>query len=468
MAALRVCRVLADHAGGRVLNLALTCFALALIGLGLRRPFIWVLFYLYIDILAPQKFAGAQLGMIPVSLVAFVLAVIGWAFFDDKQNVRFSFRQALMVVLLIYCGISTQTADFAEAAAGKWDWVWKALVFAIFMPLTLTTRLRLEAASLVMVLTASAIIIEGAIKTLLGGGGYGKLSFFINDNTGLYEGSTLACVAIALIPLALWLSREGTIFPPDWRTRWYAYGLSLAAVLIPVGTEARTGLVCAGLLAMMMLRSVKNKGLYIGIMAVGALVALPLLPSSFSKRMDTIQNNKSDESASTRIAVWTWTLGYAADHPFGGGFEAYRGNKLTIRTQNTASEGGGVSSVQNGETHDQARAFHSAYFEMLGEQGWPGLILWLTIQISGIVQLEGVQRALRKSTDPRDKKDAAMAMALQQGQIVYMLGAGFVGIAFQPFIYMLIGLQIALVRQVGERRQRDDGMARRRMQIQGA
>jgi probable O-glycosylation ligase (exosortase A-associated) len=452
-----------------VLNLGLACFVLLLLALGLRRPFLWVLLYLYIDVLAPQKFPGAQLASIPISLVAFVLAVVGWAFFDDKTRVRFSMRQFLMVALLVYCGISTQTADFPEAAMGKWDWVWKALVFAIFMPLTLTTRLRLEAASLVMVLTASAIIIEGAIKTLLGGGGYGTLKFFINDNTGLYEGSTLACVAIALVPLALWLSREGTIFPPDWRTRWYGYALAFSAVLIPVGTEARTGLICAGLLAVMMLRSVKNRGLYIGMMAVGGMLALPLLPSSFSARMNTIQNNKSDESASTRIAVWTWTLNYAADHPLGGGFQAYLSNKLVVHTQAAESDGGGVTTMKNDSTVDQARAFHSSYFEMLGEQGWPGLILWLTIQISGIVQLEGVQRRLRKSTDPRDRKDAAMALALQQGHIVYMVGAAFVGIAFQPFIYMLIALQIALVRQVGERRVRDDnGAALRRVQMQGA
>jgi probable O-glycosylation ligase (exosortase A-associated) len=451
-----------------VLNLGLACFVLLMLALGLRRPFIWVLLYLYIDILAPQKFPFAQLASIPVSLVAFVLAVVGWAFFDDKTRVRFSMRQFLLVLLLVYCGISTQMADFPEAAAGKWDWVWKALVFAIFMPLTLTTRLRLESASLVMVLTAAAIIIEGAIKTLLGGGGYGQLKFFINDNTGLYEGSTLACVAIALVPLALWLGREGTIFPPDWRTRWFTYGLAFAAVLIPVGTEARTGLICAGLMAVMMLRTVKNRGLYIGMMAVAGMLALPLLPSTFSKRMNTIENNKADESASTRIAVWGWTLGYVADHPFGGGFQVYLANKLTIRTQDAQAEGGGVTTMKTGETQDAARAFHSAYFEMLGEQGWPGLILWLTIQISGIVQLEGVQRRLRKSTDPRDRKDAGMAMALQQGHIVYMVGATFVGIAFQPFIYMLIALQIALVRQVGERRVREADGPLSRMRMQSA
>jgi hypothetical protein len=95
-----------------VLNLGLACFVLLMLALGLRRPFIWVLLYLYIDILAPQKFAGAQLASIPISLVAFVLAVVGWAFFDDKTRVRFSMRQALILLLLVYCGISTQMADF--------------------------------------------------------------------------------------------------------------------------------------------------------------------------------------------------------------------------------------------------------------------------------------------------------------------------------------------------------------------
>ena len=39
----------------RCLSLALTVFVLAFLALGLRRPFLWVLAYLYIDILAPQK-----------------------------------------------------------------------------------------------------------------------------------------------------------------------------------------------------------------------------------------------------------------------------------------------------------------------------------------------------------------------------------------------------------------------------
>ena len=43
--------------------------------------------------------------------------------------------------------------------------------FAIFLPFTLTTRLRIEGMALIMVLTAGAIIISAGMKTALGGGG---------------------------------------------------------------------------------------------------------------------------------------------------------------------------------------------------------------------------------------------------------------------------------------------------------
>ena len=70
---------------------------------------------------------------------------------DDKRDSRFTLRQGLIALLLVYCGLTTLTADYPESAVEKWAWVWKALVFAIFLPLTLTTRLRMESAALTMV-----------------------------------------------------------------------------------------------------------------------------------------------------------------------------------------------------------------------------------------------------------------------------------------------------------------------------
>ncbi|MDE2595367.1 MAG: O-antigen ligase family protein [Sphingomonadales bacterium] len=426
-----------------MLDIALAGFVSILMALGFRRPFIWVLAYLYIDIVAPQKISYFLLASLPVSLFAFTAALGGWLMADDKTDSRFTLRQALILLLLLYCGLTTLGADFPEEAAAKWSWVWKALVFAVFLPLTLRTRLRFEAAVLTMVLSAGSIIITGAIKTLVTGGGYDQLHFFVNDNTGLYESSIISTVAITIVPLIWWLVNHGTIYPRSPAVRLFAVALTFACLLIPVGTQARTGLLCIGLLAVLSLRTVKRRFLYLGAMAGLALVAIPFLPKTYTDRMSTIENHEADQSASTRLVVWQWTIDYAKEHPLGGGFDAFRGNKLRIETRSAQTDGTNTS-VKVGAVVDSARAYHSSYFEMLGEQGYPGLLLWLWIQALGVWQMERLRNRWKKRTGPGEQWQAPLAGALQQAQVIYLLGAAFVGIAYQPFILMLIAMQCAL------------------------
>lgn len=426
-----------------MLNLGLTAFFIALLVLGMKRPFLWVLCYLYIDIVAPQLISWGFLTRMPTSLIAFAAAFLGWLLFDDKRDSRFTWRQGVLVALLLYCAMTTLTADYPVEALSKWSWVWKAMVFAIFLPLTLRTRLRIEAVALAMVLSASALIIDGGIKTATGGGGYGSLIIFIENNTGLYEGSILSCVAIALIPVAIWLAKYGTIFPPDWRVWSFTVALVFACALIPVGTQARTGLICLGMLAVLYLRTSKHRIVIMAGMALVPVLAVPFLPASYLARMNTIENHQSDQSAGTRLGVWKWTMGYAREHPLGGGFEVYMSSKVAYDTVATQSSGNSVA-ISRTRVVEEGRAFHSSYFEMLGEQGYPGLALWLTLQISGLVQMELIRRRWKSRTGVDEAWVAPLAVSLQLAQVVYMVGSVFVGIAFQPFILMLIGLQCGL------------------------
>src|SRR3546814_754730 len=197
-----------------------------------------------------------------------------------------------MVMLLVYCGITTMQADFPVEAQVKWDWVWKALVWAIFLPLTLRTKLRIESLILIMLLSAGSIAIAGGLKTAAGGSGYGSLQLLHNENFGLYEGSIMSTVGIAIIPLILWYRRHGTIFPPDWRVSLFCFALCFACILLPVGTEARTGLVCLVVLAILSLRSVKHWLLYMIGAGLLAVASIPFLPQSFTERMETIEGYK--------------------------------------------------------------------------------------------------------------------------------------------------------------------------------
>jgi probable O-glycosylation ligase (exosortase A-associated) len=426
-----------------MLDVALVAFVAMFLAFGAKRPFLWVLAYIYIDAVAPQKIGWGLIQLLPLSLIAFIAAFAGWIFFDRKQGSRFTFRQALIGILLVYCACTTTIADFPVNALAKWDWVWKALLFAMFLPLTLRTRLRLEATALIMVLALGTIVINGAIKTALGGGGYGTLALLVRENAGLYEGSILSTAAIATIPLALWLARHGTIFRPDWRVRTFAVALIFASLLIPIGTAARTGLMCAALLAVLMLRSAKRRFLYAGLGAAALALAVPFLPQSYLNRMSTIDEHSEDESASTRVAVWMWTLDYVKTHPFGGGFDAYRSNSFTYRMPKITGTPPNTQVTYEFVT-DKARAYHSSYFEMLGEQGWPGLFLWLWLQLLGVWQMERIRWRFRKSEEGTRSWQWGLATALQQSQLTYLLGAAFVGIAYQPFMFMLVGLQCGL------------------------
>ena len=430
-----------------MLDLALLAFVGLMLLLGLKRPFLWVLTYIYIDIVMPQKIGWGIITSpsLKLSLVAFLAAFGGWLLLDAKRGGRFTARQGMIVLLLLWCLMTTLTAQFPEEAWAKWDWVWKALVFAAFLPLTLRTRLRIEAAVLFIVLAVGTIAINGGLKTVGGGGGYGALKLLVNDNAGIYEGSIISTAAIAIIPLALWLARHGTIFKPDWRVYGFTAGLIFACLLIPVGTSARTGLVAAGVLGVLLLRSVRHRFLYMGAATMLMLVAVPFLPASFTERMGTISQHEGDQSASTRLAVWKWTIDYARDHPLGGGFDAYRSNSFTYQTR-VVTGTGNSQAVEYQTVTESGRAYHSSYFELLGEQGYFGLGLWLVLQLLGLWHMERLRWRYGKRAGREGKASWqwGLASALQQAHVVYLVGAAFVGIAYQPFLFMLVGLQCAL------------------------
>src|ERR1700712_5326338 len=93
-------------------DLAFVGFLAALMGLALRRPFMFVLVYVYIDIVSPQRLTYYLLNSVQISMIAVVLCVAAWALADDKRNTRVGGRQLLILLLLLYCWLTTRTADF--------------------------------------------------------------------------------------------------------------------------------------------------------------------------------------------------------------------------------------------------------------------------------------------------------------------------------------------------------------------
>src|SRR3546814_12770525 len=87
---------------------------------------------------------------------------------------------------------------------------------------------------------------------------------------------------------------------------------------------------------------------------------------------------------------WTWD--YAKENPFGGGFDAYIQNHVRVVKAETAYEPDNPQEAEPSVYEEKSRAYHSSYFEMMGEQGYTGREMWRACQCIGLVQLELLRR----------------------------------------------------------------------------
>ncbi|MEM8826121.1 MAG: DUF5935 domain-containing protein [Pseudomonadota bacterium] len=418
-----------------------------------RVPYFMALGYLWVDFLQPQRMGYYIFNQLPVAMILGAGALISYLIFDKEKRFRFSALQALIVTLVAWATIVTYGWGIVADGTYKWDWATKALLFAAFLPFVLTTRRRIEAALAVILFSISAITISAGIKTLVGGGGYGNISLLVNNNTGLYEGSTLATTSLALVPLLWWFYKHNSLMKPSRLTFLITCGLTLSFGLITIGAEARTGFVAMGMLALLIWWRSKRKFVSGMALVIVALVAVPFLPQTFIDRMSTLETVSSDKSASTRLAVWAWTLDLVADKPLGGGFHVFKINKLTINMQRTVTENG-VTDVEEFTATDSARAFHSSYFEVLGELGYPGFAIWMTLVIAFFLKTRSIVRAEKRNRTNLPADSPALAdsdwassfgTAMSISVPVYMTGSLTVGIAFSPTFYHLVALTVAVV-----------------------
>jgi len=395
---------------------------------------------LYVDLTQPQRLSYYLFRGVPISLTIAIAAVLLFMA-DKKKNFWISLVQILMALFVIWFTITSERAIIQDGQVWfKWDAAWKSVLFGgVFLPFVLATRRRVEAAMAITVLCVSLVTVSGALKTLAGGGGYEQLHLIVDSNSGLYESSTIGAVAIAIIPLVLYLFNNSPLVRKTRLTRIAAYGLCAASILIVVGTEARTGLVCVVALAGMMFIRAKRKPLFLlGIVAATA-VAVPLLPDSFKARMLTIAAPNDEQSAATRTSVWGWTLRFSTTHPLGGGFRVSRLNRFVVDLPKK-DRFGTIVGVRHLEDH--ARAFHSAYFEVLAEQGWPGLAIYISILFLTLVQLGAMMRRYRRAAvEELWKHD--LAQAIYRSIVVLMVGGAFTDIAYQTTLYMLVAIGIA-------------------------
>jgi putative inorganic carbon (HCO3(-)) transporter len=422
-----------------ILSLLIWCILLYSLYIGLKRPYVFALLYLWLDFFRPQIVAPKGFEGTDVTIVIGLLAVVGLIVNAPSRIIRPGFDFLLLIFLAGWITLTTFTAVVQPGAWVKWDWAFKGLVFAALLGQFTQRREEFEAAVLVMIAASLHQILSYAIKTAFGGGGYqidlGVLGYM---TVGLGESSTLAVFCACILPIVAAFARHSIIIPNGRLRSWGSGALMLCCILAPIGTFARTALLSVSLSVLGL--AFRRRAALIAVLVSGMLViiALPIIAeSSWAQRMSSTFTYSRDTSAMGRVAVWLWTIDYVKDNPLGGGFFIDQTNQFAVDIDGNDGSDGGQLEIRG-------KAFHSIYFEVLGEQGWPGFMLYFWIVLLSIFRLFRVWRGTRSM--PGMEWEHEMAYAFLVGWAALLVGAAFVGIAWLPMMFLMMAFSNCIFR----------------------
>lgn len=412
-------------------SLFISAIFFALIFAGTATPFVFGLGYIWVDLFRPQDVSYFLIRSLPVSAIM-AAGTLGFYFLMDRKcPPKPGLTLILLVLFAVWITMTTTWAVAPNTAWRKWDWAFKAVLFGAMIPFLFRSRIQIEAFMLVYLFSISGTVMSFGAKTLASGGGYGLSLGLTSANSGLSESSTLAMVSISAIPMLLFLQKHSRIIP-EFRFRKLCFlGLIVIFLMAAVGSFARTGLVTAFVLAALYWWRNKNKMRNLMICLLTVAMVGVVSSDQWIDRMSTIKTFDADTSALGRIAAWKWTLEFVSANPQGGGFNSFVINRYTVMDA-------------NGEMLEiKGKAFHSSYFEVLGEHGYLGLAIFMLIIVTTFTNMRKARRLSKGLSCEEWISDLANSMFVSV--CVYLAGALFVGVAFQPMFYYYVALSVCMM-----------------------
>ncbi len=401
-------------------DLALFLFIFGSLPFVFKRPYVGILVCAWLGYMNPHRYSwGPAFSFQFVALVAAV-TILGFLLSPEKKELPKDIIVPLLFIFLAWVTLTTFTALNPVGARIEWERFFKIQILNFLALYLFQSRQRINFLVAVIVASIGFYAFKGGIFTIQTGGIYmvgGPVRSFISGNTEIGFASTV------ILPLMfyLWLIAER-----QWLKKFLFIAMILSTIGI-IGTQSRGAFLAFGVLCGYFWWVSRRKFVVMLVL----LCALPLLfsvmPDSYFERMDTIQTYEEDASAMGRVNAWKFAFNLANDRPLlGGGANAFT-HELFSRY-----------APEPERVHDA----HSIYFEILGEQGYPGLILFSAILFFSFRNCAVVKKKTRDVLDLKWAFD--LSRMLQASFVAYAVGGAFLGLAYFDLLYHLIALTVLL------------------------
>jgi len=379
----------------------------------LRRPAIGALVFMWISIMNPHRLAYGPAHDFPFAALVAGITMFGLLFTKEPRKYPFTPLSVLLILFALWMTLTSLFGLLPDAVWREWDRVMKTLVMVAITILLVNTRSDLKKLVLILGLSLGFYGLKGGLFTLASGGAY---RVWGPDGSYIAENNSLALALVMAVPIIWYLRLQA-------ERRWVRHGyeaLAVLSVISAAGSYSR-GAMIAGIAMIGLLWLKSRHKLSTGLVVILIIpVVLFAMPEQWSERMLTIGDYKNDGSAQGRINAWYFAMEVAKQHVLGGGFLVFNPYLFKIYAPNPLD----------------FHAAHSIYFQVLGEHGYIGLIIFLSLLAA---TWRSASRIINSCKDQPELKWASdLAAMCQVSMVGYMVGGAFLSLAYYDYFYYVV------------------------------
>lgn len=413
---------------------------LFLVPLALTKSFNAYLLWGWTALLSPNFYLFGFMQGLRYNLIFAAFAIGLWML--GKLDLKGKISANSTTVLLAAFMIQVTLGALFGYDDNPWNWVTydrfiKSAIFALLMPLFVTTRLRLHALVLVICLALGFHgFVEGG-KMLVSGGAHkvrGIPTTMMSDNNHFAVGMSM------VLPILVYL-----MFNLKERLARFAAmaGLGLT-VLSVISTNSRGGFLCLAVLAIWYSVTSRRKVLATVLVVLMAVLAVQFAPESWFERIDSIKSAEQDTSFMGRVIAWKISTAVGLANPIlGGGLHAIQSGPVWHEFMYRIDF---LSFISTPPVEAFPRAAHSIYFEIFGDLGFIGLALFLGLIINAFLTARHIRKLVASRPDLQWARD--LSDGLKLSLVAYCVGGAGVSLGYFDLVYILFMLQETLRQHV--------------------
>lgn len=384
-----------------------------------KRPAIGAMAFTWISLMNPHRLTYGAAFEFPWAALLGGLTLVCLLAHAKETKLP---RTGLVVTLILFMAWMTITTPFAfeqELAWAEWNRVMKTLFFTLVTMAALNSVKDTKQFMLVVTLSLAFYGLKGGIFTLMSGGTsrvIGPPDTYIGDN------NDLALALLTITPLIWYLHLQAK----RPMLRWALALLALLNMVAVVGSYSRGALLGSGAMLVFLWLKSRNKVRTGVVVLLLVPLVLTMMPQQWFARMDSIGEYQADGSAMGRVNAWHFAMNVATQNPLGGGFKTFTPRMFQLYAPNPTD----------------VHAPHSLYFQVLGEHGFVGLLLFVTFLILAWRTGSRVQRFCKGK--PELQWGADLASMCQVSLIGYCTGGAFLTLAYADLLYDVVIILVLL------------------------